>query len=74
MTDFTHETRHDRKQRLQARNDRNALITGLFGIALFVLGMAIGIAGDVAGFAATLMVLGLVAFIAGMIFRGRPVR
>ncbi|HLS50173.1 MAG TPA: hypothetical protein VK024_09280 [Actinomycetaceae bacterium] len=72
--DVQGETRYDRRQRLQARNDRNALITGLFGVALFVLGIFIGAASGDAGFGGIFMVLGLVAFVAGLIFRGRPVR
>ena len=67
------ETRYDRRQRLQARNDRNALITGLFGVLLLVLGIFVGALGTPA-LGWIMMGLGLVAFIAGFIFRGRPVR
>lgn len=67
-------TVYDRQKKAQARNDRNALITGLAGVILAVLGMFIGVATGDAGFGGVFMVLGLVAFVAGFFFRGRPVR
>ena len=67
----THEeTRHERRERLQRRNDRNALITGLFGIPVFVFGLLLGWNG--AGI--LIMALGALAFGAGFYNRGRPVR
>ena len=64
------ETRHERRERLQRRNDRNALITGIFGIPVFVFGLLLGPnAGGI-----LVMALGALAFGVGFYSRGRPVR
>jgi len=77
----THEeTRHERRERLQRRNDRNALITGLFGLlvvffGLFIAGTTTNSAGESQpGAGLFIAALGAVAFGAGFYFRGRPVR
>jgi len=68
------ETRYERQQRLQARNDRNALITGLFGLAVVIFGFfVIGTSTEATG-GWVIVILGAVAFAAGMYNRGRPVR
>lgn len=76
----TSETRHDRQQRLQQRNDRNALLTGVFGLAVVVFGFAVAITST--GFdgemrptgGLVIAALGAIAFVAGFYFRGRKIR
>jgi len=68
------QTRYDRQQTAQARNDRNALITGVFGVAVMLLGLYVAATSTDATGGLVIAVLGFVAFIAGMYNRGRKVR
>lgn len=68
------ETRYGQQQKAQARNDRNALITGLAGLAIVFFGFyVIGTSTEATG-GWVIVIAGAIAFAAGMYNRGRPVR
>lgn len=72
--DTTETTRYDRQKQAQARNDRNALITGVFGVLVVIFGFyVIGTSTEATG-GWIIVILGAVAFAAGMFNRGRKVR
>ena len=68
------DTRYERQQRAQTRNDRNALITGIFGVVVILFGLFVGVTSTNPTGGWVIIVLGVVAFIAGMYNRGRKVR
>lgn len=68
------QTRYDRQKAAQARNDRNALITGVFGLAVLIFGFyVIGTSTEATG-GWVIVILGVIAFAVGMFNRGRKVR